>query len=53
MEKEREWTTEDLAAFKAAYQKAADSEKKVFIFNGDEVFTAYAKYLIQYLEGLS
>ena len=51
MEKEREWTTEDLAAFKAAYQEAADNGEKVFIFNGwGEIFTADAKCMIQDLE---
>ena len=36
--------------FKAAYKTATMENKEVFIFEGNEILTAYAKYLIEYLE---
>lgn len=32
-----------------SYNKAVKEDKEVFIFNGNEFYTPYAKYLIQYL----
>jgi len=36
---------------KAAYRKACDAGETQFTFDGHELLVAYAKYLIQYLEG--
>lgn len=33
-----------------AYQDAVESEQKIFVFDGNEYLTAYAKYLLQYLD---
>jgi hypothetical protein len=39
-----------LKEFKEAYEKAVKENKEVFIFEGKEVLTTYAKYIIKYLE---
>jgi hypothetical protein len=44
------WTPEKLAQFKKAYQLHADP-KATFVFEDKEFVVAYAKYLIEYLEG--
>lgn len=41
------WNKNKLARFKEAYAAAGE----VFEFEGNEFLKAYAKYLIQYLEG--
>ena len=43
-------THKDLKPLKAAYQKAVKEKKDFFLYNGQEVVTTYAKYLIEYLE---
>ena len=35
---------------KNEYQKSVDNNIEVFIFDGHELLTAYAKYMIEYLE---
>lgn len=46
-------TKENIKAFKAAYNKAVKAELEVFIFEGQEVLTAYAKYVIEYFDTLT
>jgi hypothetical protein len=33
-----------------AYNDAVESEQKVFTFDGNEYLTAYAKYMLEYLD---
>jgi len=35
---------------KTEYKKSVDNNIEMFIFDGHELLTAYAKYLIEYLE---
>jgi len=42
----------DLSKLKALYKSAVESGKEVFDYKGREIFVAYCKYLIEYLEGL-
>ena len=35
---------------KKEYQKSVDNKIEVFIFDGHELLTAYAKYMIEYLK---
>lgn len=44
-------SVEDLPELKKSYQKALKDIKESFDFKGREVLVAYAKYLIEYLEG--
>lgn len=39
-----------LQELKQEYQKALDQNQESFIFQGEEVLTSYAKYLIEYME---
>ena len=42
----------DLSTFtrlKKEYQNAVDNSKEIFVFDGNELLTSYAKYLIEYL----
>lgn len=36
--------------FKKAYEKAVSQGEKVFVFDGREYLTNYAKYLIEFLK---
>lgn len=45
-----EFTDELFAEFKSLYEKSVKDEKESFEFQGHEVLTSYAKYVIQYLE---
>jgi hypothetical protein len=36
--------------FKKEYQNAINSKKQIFIFDGNELLTDYAKYVIEYLK---
>ena len=45
-----EFTPEVLKNLKAEYNKAVESGQEIFIFQGNELLTDYAKYLIQYVE---
>ena len=41
---------EKLKQLKKQYQNSVDNNVEVFTFDGHEILTSYAKYLIQYLE---
>jgi len=41
---------ETLKDLKRAYNRAVKNEQETFDFQGDELVTAFAKYLIEYLE---
>lgn len=41
---------EKLEKLKGEYQRALDTNEVFFIFEGQEILTSYAKYLIEYLE---
>ena len=45
-------TEENYGAFKKAYNKAKKDEAETFDFEGQEVFTNYAKYVIEYQDSL-
>ena len=45
------WTRDELVRFKKAYSTATKMELSEFTYNGHHFVTAYAKYLIEYLEG--
>ncbi len=42
---------ENISEFKKLYNSAVNEGKELFIFNGSEVLTGYAKYVIEYFEG--
>ena len=42
-------TIADLPSLKKSYNKAVKDSKEMFMFNGSQLLTAYAKYLIEYL----
>jgi hypothetical protein len=44
------WSHAQFLAFKKRYELAVKKEQLAFIFESDEFLTAYAKYLIEYLE---
>lgn len=46
-----EFDRQELSNLKRAYTIALNNKKEVFLFQGRKVLTAYAKYLIEYLEG--
>ena len=43
---------EQLPALKRAYTKAVEKQNPEFSFCGKTLLTAYAKYLIEYFEGI-
>ena len=43
---------EDIATLKRLYDEAVSAREEVFTFQGHDVLTSYAKYLIAHLEGL-
>jgi hypothetical protein len=45
------WTPEKLSAFKNVYKRAQDNKLDMFAFDGHVFVRAYAKYLIEYLDG--
>lgn len=45
--------TDKISLMKKAYEKAKEKQQESFMFDGDEYLTAYAKYLLQYLEQLT
>ena len=47
-----EWTPAILARFKKAHAKAVADKADTFIFDGNEFVVSYAKYLIEYLNGV-
>lgn len=44
------WDRSKLALFKQAYQQAVEANLSEFGFEGHKVLTAYAFYLIEYLD---
>lgn len=44
-------TRVEFITLKRLYTKAVKAGEKQFVFMGRDILTAYAKYLIQYLEG--
>lgn len=40
---------EDLELFEQLYKEALDNNQDFFVFQGQEVLTSYAKYLLEYL----
>ena len=47
---EFKFTDELFKEFKSLYEKSDKDEKESFEFQGHEVITTYAKYVIEYLE---
>jgi hypothetical protein len=45
-----EWTRPKLEEFKQAYEAAQHADAEAFRFEGHDIVTVYAKYLIEYLE---
>jgi hypothetical protein len=45
------FTPDQWREFETAYDKADEEGKESFMFNGNEYFTGYAKYVIQYKRG--
>lgn len=41
-------TEKNYKRFKAFYDEAVQDGKKSFIFEGDEILTSYAKYVVEY-----
>jgi hypothetical protein len=39
-----------MQTLQAAYNKAVKEDKETFIFQGQEILTTYAKYLLEYLK---
>lgn len=46
------WARVELQQFESVYKKAVAEDADTFVFDGHEFVTNYAKYLIEYLEGL-
>lgn len=46
----REVTREALVRFKQAYVAALQAKRYSFMFDGQEVLVAYAKYVVEYAE---
>lgn len=46
------WTPEMTQRFAARYREAVSEKRLVFVFEGNEYVTAYAKYLLEYLVGV-
>lgn len=44
-----EFTPENVKRFKAAYNETKRAHRQSFMFDGCEVLTDYAKYVIEYL----
>jgi hypothetical protein len=52
MQEEMEFTRPRLEALKKRYQEAVESKAENFTFDGHLILTDYAKYMIEYLEGV-
>ena len=44
-----EFTQSSFEKFKGGYNKAIENGEEYFMYEGEEYFTGYAKYLIEYL----
>ena len=42
----------DIKSLKRAYKRAVKNDKETFKYDGVEYLTLYAKYLIQFIEGI-
>jgi len=42
--------SKNFGEFKKLYNKAVEEKKEIFIFEGNEIVTNYAKYVIEYAE---
>lgn len=42
-------TKSKIRELKIAYNEAKKNKKEIFIFDGEEILTSYAKYLIEYV----
>jgi hypothetical protein len=47
------FTPAKIARFREIYQTAVEAKAETFRFEGHEVLTDYAKYMLEYLDGLS
>jgi hypothetical protein len=45
-------TLENIGKFKMLYDLARQQKKETFMFEGSEVLVDYAKYVIQYFDGI-
>lgn len=45
-------TVEDLPALKMLYKKTVNRGDRMFVFHKADILVSYAKYLIEYLEGI-
>ena len=50
MKNELNISLDDLQDLKSIYQKAVEANEQTLWFKDNEILTAYAKYLIEYLE---
>jgi len=41
---------DEMKLFRKEYKKAVKENKKIFYFNGQEILTDYAKYLLEYYD---
>lgn len=46
-------TVHNISKFKESYNLALVQKKEIFIFEGSEVLTSFAKYVIEYFDNLS
>lgn len=49
-EDEMEFTNEKFFALLRAYHKAVEGKHEAFVFEGHELLTTYARYLLEYLQ---
>jgi len=45
-------TLENIGKFKMSYDLARQQKKETFMFEGSKVLVDYAKYVIQYFDGI-
>jgi len=46
------FTPQKLERFRDAYDECRNDKERIFEFEGDHYLTGYAKYMIEYMEGL-
>lgn len=44
------WTVETREQLRKSYKLAVENKHEVFVFNGDQYVTDYARYLLQHLD---
>lgn len=52
MNTEVNYTPEKVIALRTAYENAVREGKEIFSFDGNDYVQGYAKYLLEYLEGV-